>query len=87
VSFNRRYVFPGTPPIGTAVKMHPDVGRRGLYHVKGLHFEVEILDVKFDFGAHYTYKVKPVAGKGEVWTRSVTVYADPPPEESRGVAG
>lgn len=48
------------------------IGKKGTINVSGLIVEVKILDFKMSYG-HERYLVTPVAGKGEVWTETVTV--------------
>lgn len=43
------------------------VGEKGLISIGGFHVEVEIIDYKNSYGRD-RWLVKPVAGKGEVWT-------------------
>jgi hypothetical protein len=44
------------------------IGTTVIYETEGLRIECIITDIKTAYG-HVTYKIKPVAGSGEKWTR------------------
>ena len=51
------------------------IGKNGMYHCNGLHFEIVIFDVRITFG-RIQYLIAPVKGSGSIWAGSnVTIDA------------
>lgn len=53
--------------MGTKAKVEQYVGKQGWYSVGAMKIKVEIMDYKNSYGKD-RWLVKPVAGRGEVWT-------------------